>query len=224
MGMLPLKTNQTLHTKTDTLVTKQDKKLKANQSKHVETKTLAEMEFDVEEYKHAKNEEKTVVDELKAKLHKLKKGLNTIMKDKKPARRNIGPAQEKLFNPTVPVTRINMANRRGKSDLSVPVKLYISGRNLKDLDTFSKSDPICVVFERAVDNENLWFEVGRTEFVKDDLNPDFKRPIDIDFFFEREQILKFEFIDDDGGDDNDPYYDTIGMNIMSLSSIMASRG
>jgi hypothetical protein len=120
--------------------------------------------------------------------------------------------------------RKQLANRRGKADVSVPVKLYISGRNLKDLDTFSKSDPICIVSERAQDNPNLWFEVGRTEFQKDNLNPDFKKPIDIDFFFEREQMLKFEFIDDDGGDDDDPYYDIIGVNQMLLASIMAAKG
>ena len=40
-------------------------------------------------------------------------------------------------------------NRRGKVNLFVPVKLYISGRNLKNMDMFSKSDPLCVVFEKA---------------------------------------------------------------------------
>ena len=83
------------------------------------------------------------------------------MKDKKPATKCIGPAQYKLFNPTMPVLRKPVPNRRGKAD-SVPVKLYISGRNLKDMDLLSKSDPICVVMEKAADND-LWFEVGRTE-------------------------------------------------------------
>lgn len=181
------------------------------------------MEFDVEDFRVAKDEDKGSLEEFKAKFKKIKKGLATVMKDKKPARTNIGPAQDKLFNPTIPL-RKQLKNRRGKSDVSVPVKLYISGRNLKDLDTFSKSDPICVVSERAQDNENLWFEVGRTEFQKDNLNPDFKKPIDIDFFFERDQLLKFEFIDDDGGDSDDPYYDVIGVNTIKLSAIMASRG
>ena len=40
-------------------------------------------------------------------------------------------------------------NRRGKIIRAVPVKLYISGRNLKDLDMFSKSDPVCIVFEKS---------------------------------------------------------------------------
>lgn len=144
------------------------------------------------------------------------------MKDKKPATKCIGPAQYKLFNPTMPVLRKPVPNRRGKAD-SVPVKLYISGRNLKDMDLYSKSDPICVVMEKAADND-LWFEVGRTEFQANNLNPDFKTTIDLEFFFEREQLLRFEFIDDDGGDDGQPFYDVIGINTIPLSSIMASRG
>lgn len=80
--------------------TKQDKqakgepknKPKGNQSKYVEAKTLAEMEFDVEEYKVAKDNNKTIGAELKHKFNKLKRGLNQIMQDKKPAKRNIGPA------------------------------------------------------------------------------------------------------------------------------------
>jgi hypothetical protein len=136
--------------------------LAEGESKYVNAKTLAEMEFDVEEFKNVQ-EEKGGLAEMQAKFTKIKKGLASVMKDKKPAVRNKGPAQDKLFNPTIPM-RKNLQNRRGKSDVSVPVKLYISGRNLKDLDTFSKSDPICVVSERAQDNPNLWFEVGRTEF------------------------------------------------------------
>ena len=114
-------------------------------------------------------------------------------------------------------------NRRGKQNLQVPVKLYISGRNLKNMDIFSKSDPLCVVFEKAQDREE-WFEIGRTEFIKDTLNPDFEKAIDIDFFFEKNQMLRFEFIDDDGGDSDDPYYDIIGAATFSLSSVMASKG
>ena len=114
-------------------------------------------------------------------------------------------------------------NRRGKVNLSVPVKLYVSGRNLKNMDMFSKSDPLCVVFEKAQDRDE-WFEIGRTEFIKDTLNPNFEKAIDVDFFFEKSQQLKFEFIDDDGGDSDDPYYDIIGSSIMQLSVVMSAKG
>jgi len=44
------------------------------QSKYVQAKTLAEMEFDVEEYKNPK-EDGGVMDEMKSKFKKIKKGL-----------------------------------------------------------------------------------------------------------------------------------------------------
>ena len=75
-------------------------------------------------------------------------------------------------------------NRRGKMSLAVPVRLHISGRNLKNMDVFSKSDPLCIVLEKAQDTEE-WFEVGRTEFIKNTLNPDFQTAIDVDFYFEK---------------------------------------
>lgn len=114
-------------------------------------------------------------------------------------------------------------DRRGKFQVSVPIKLYISGRNLKNMDVFSKSDPLCAVFEKAQDREE-WFEIGRTEFIKDTLNPNFEKAIDVDYFFEKTQMLKFEFIDDDGGDSDDPYYDIIGAAEITLSSIMSAKG
>ena len=114
-------------------------------------------------------------------------------------------------------------NRRGKIIRAVPVKLYISGRNLKDLDMFSKSDPVCIVFEKSQQGDE-WFEIGSTEYIKDELNPDFQKCIDVDFSFERTQELKFEFIDDDGGDSDDPYYDIIGSTVINLSQIMSARG
>lgn len=78
---------------------------KGNNSKYVEAKTLAEMEFDVEDFRIAQNVEKGAFEEFKAKFKKIKKGLATVMKDKKPAKKNIGPAQDKLFNPTIPLRK-----------------------------------------------------------------------------------------------------------------------
>ena len=40
------------------------------------------------------------------------------------------------------------------------VNLFISGRKLKDLDAFSKSDPMCLVFEKI---GKQWKKIGMTE-------------------------------------------------------------
>jgi len=54
--------------------------------------------------------------------------------------------------------------------MSMQVNLFISGRKLKDLDTFSKSDPQCIFYEKR---NNQWVKLGQTEQIKNSLNPDF---------------------------------------------------
>jgi hypothetical protein len=51
-----------------------------------------------------------------------------------------------------------------------------------------------------------WVQVGRTEQIKNNLNPDFKTRITMNYFFEKDQKIKFVMIDGDGSGD----YDTIG--------------
>jgi hypothetical protein len=53
------------------------------------------------------------------------------------------------------------------SAMMMQVNLFVSGRKLKDLDTFSKSDPQCRLLEFK---NNQWQEIGRTEVVMNNLN------------------------------------------------------
>lgn len=64
-----------------------------------------------------------------------------------------------------------MVSAAGAGGLVQQVNLFISGRKLKDLDTFSKSDPQCRLYEQV--NNNEWREIGKTEVVMNNLNPDF---------------------------------------------------
>jgi hypothetical protein len=90
------------------------------------------------------------------------------------------------------------------SNLSMKVELSISGRKLRDLDVFSKSDPQCMVYEMV---NTQWALIGKTEQIINNLNPDFKTRIVMNYFFERAQNLKFVLIDGDGSKDD---YETIG--------------
>lgn len=76
------------------------------------------------------------------------------------------------------------------------VDLFISGRSLKNLDAFSKSDPYCSVYELNTRN-NSWVLKGKTERKKDNLNPDFNEKITMSYFFEKTQRLRFVMIDCD---------------------------
>ena len=71
------------------------------------------------------------------------------------------------------------------SSLSNKVELSFSCRNLVDLDTFSKSDPIVQVFIKD-SRAGAYAKLGETERIDNNLNPDFVKTFVIDYFFEKE--------------------------------------
>jgi len=58
--------------------------------------------------------------------------------------------------------------------LESKVELFIKCIKLKDMDTFSKSDPICRVYMKM---NNQWVKIDETERIDNDLNPEFKKSI-----------------------------------------------
>uniref|UniRef100_A0A8B9HWD5 Copine-3 n=1 Tax=Astyanax mexicanus TaxID=7994 RepID=A0A8B9HWD5_ASTMX len=100
------------------------------------------------------------------------------------------------------------------------VELTVSCENLLDMDVGSKSDPLCVLHMNTSGNQ--WFEVARTERVKNCLNPKFAKKLVIDYHFEIVQKLKFGLYDIDNktidlGDD-----DFLGEMECSLGQIVSS--
>ncbi|CAD8090802.1 unnamed protein product [Paramecium primaurelia] len=96
------------------------------------------------------------------------------------------------------------------------LELFISCRGLANMDTFSKSDPYVIMY---VKRNNQWSEVGRTEIIKDNLNPNFSKSFIIEYYFECQQPLKFTCNDDDGHGQ----YDFIGSAETTLASIAGAR-
>lgn len=64
-----------------------------------------------------------------------------------------------------------------------------------------------------------WVEIGRTEQLKNNLNPEFKTKIAMNYFFEKSQKLKFVMIDGDCHGD----YDTIGVIETTMGNIMGAK-
>ena len=56
----------------------------------------------------------------------------------------------------------------GHCDVHSKVELSIACKNLKDMDVFSKSDPVVFVYEKT---GLSWVKVGRTEVIDNNLNP-----------------------------------------------------
>jgi Ca2+-dependent lipid-binding protein len=83
--------------------------------------------------------------------------------------------------------------------LNSRVALYISCRKLKDLDIRSKSDPQVEVYMKEK-SQNKWILIGKTETMLNNLNPDFTTFIECNYYFEKEQHLKFKVWDVDEKD------------------------
>ena len=76
------------------------------------------------------------------------------------------------------------------------VQISISCRNLVDLDIVTVSDPEVHVYMKN-SKDAKYFLIGKTEMIDNNLNPDFTTTFNLDFFFEKQQYLKFEVYDVD---------------------------
>ncbi|XP_017555519.1 copine-8 isoform X1 [Pygocentrus nattereri] len=103
------------------------------------------------------------------------------------------------------------------------VEMTVSCRNLLDRDTFSKSDPICVLYTQTVASRE-WREFGRTEVIDNTLNPDFVRKFILDYFFEERQNLRFDLYDLDSKSENLSKHDFLGQMYCTLGEVVGSPG
>ncbi|GBG32835.1 Copine-5 [Hondaea fermentalgiana] len=111
----------------------------------------------------------------------------------------------------------------GAGSLSSQVELFVSCRELKNMDLLSKSDPFVVVYARER-NDVPWKEYYRSKTIWDNLNPDFPDQILLKYQFEVQQYLRFEIYDRDAEDEDLSKHDFIGAANTTLASIMGGRG
>uniref|UniRef100_UPI00398E665C copine-9-like n=1 Tax=Pristiophorus japonicus TaxID=55135 RepID=UPI00398E665C len=107
---------------------------------------------------------------------------------------------------------------------SVPatkIEITVSCRNLLDVDTFSKSDPVVVLFIQGIGSKE-WREYGRTEVIENTLNPDFVRKFVLDYFFEEKQNLRFDVYNVDSRSTNISKHDFLGQIFITLGEIIGS--
>ena len=97
------------------------------------------------------------------------------------------------------------------------VEIYFSCRNLKDMDVFSKTDPQLKLYKKIGKSWNL---VGKTEVIKDNLNPDFTKSFILDFVFETKQPLKVEVIDIDN--ESGTKFEFVGEAEFTLGELVGS--
>ena len=113
------------------------------------------------------------------------------------------------------------AHGRPSTNPTSTVVLNLACRNLANKDVLSKSDPLVVVsLEKRTGNSSKYEEIGRTEVVENNLNPDFTTAIKVPYYFEELQRLKFEVYDSDSSSDKLSRHDFLGRAVCSLGSIM----
>ncbi|KAM9369368.1 copine-5 [Phaethornis superciliosus] len=103
------------------------------------------------------------------------------------------------------------------------VELTVSCRQLLDKDTFSKSDPLCVLYTQRPGCRQ-WREFGRTEVIDNSLNPDFLRKFVLDYVFEEKQNLRFDLYDVDSKSPDLSKHDFLGQAFCTLGEILGSAG
>ncbi|XP_072234221.1 copine-3-like isoform X1 [Leuresthes tenuis] len=106
------------------------------------------------------------------------------------------------------------------TDCVTKVALSISCDNLLDMDTFSKSDPVCVLLMNT--SGPHWCEIGRTEKIDNCLNPKFSKCLVLDYYFEMVQKLRFEVYDIDSENCNLEEADFLGQLECTLGQIVSS--
>ncbi|XP_059152171.1 copine-8-like [Physella acuta] len=106
---------------------------------------------------------------------------------------------------------------------STKVEISVSCRNLRDLDVFSKSDPLCVLYIQDLLTRK-YIEAGRTEIIKDNLNPEFAKKFIVDYNFEQCQRLKFELYDVDSSSHRLEQHDFLGYAETTLGEIIGAPG
>ncbi|XP_052337543.1 copine-5-like isoform X3 [Oncorhynchus keta] len=101
------------------------------------------------------------------------------------------------------------------------VEITVSCRDLLDRDTFSKSDPLVVLYTQGVETKQ-WREFGRTEVIDNTLDPDFVRKYILDYFFEEKQNLRFDVYDIDSKSPDLAKHDFLGQVFCTLGEIVGS--
>ncbi|XP_076470545.1 copine-3-like [Babylonia areolata] len=107
-----------------------------------------------------------------------------------------------------------------EEDSQTKVELTLVCSNLLNKDFLSKSDPCAVLY---MFKGGEYKEVGRTEVVKDCLDPRFTRTFVVDYHFEKVQKLKISVYDVDSADTSLRHDDFLGEVETTLGQVVCKR-
>ncbi|KAL4233038.1 hypothetical protein ACF0H5_007724 [Mactra antiquata] len=100
------------------------------------------------------------------------------------------------------------------------IEVLISCTDLADLDDFTKSDPMCVLFYKQY---GQWKEVGRTEAIRNTLNPKFVETFLLEYDPVLQHNLMFSLYDIDNSSSDLRRHDFVGSVETTLSDLLDPR-
>jgi hypothetical protein len=100
------------------------------------------------------------------------------------------------------------------------LQLNFSCKGLTNKDSLSKSDPALYVYMLNGTHETL---LGITETVTNDLSPQWAYSLVVDYFFERQQMLRFYVVDVDGASKDRSAHDQLGTCDVPLAQIVSGK-
>jgi len=123
------------------------------------------------------------------------------------------------------VSRKGSFSRQGSiATLSEKLELNLSLRNIPKMDLLSPSDPFIVVLMKD-EARNRWNQVGKTDIVWDNPNPDFSDDIRINYMFEEIQNIRLDIYDADEQQTKDlSKHDYIGYVEFIVGDLVTSNG
>ncbi|VBB18647.1 hypothetical protein YASMINEVIRUS_1149 [Yasminevirus sp. GU-2018] len=100
-------------------------------------------------------------------------------------------------------------------------QIKLSASNLESKDTFSKSDPFIAVFMRNRANVDSKFtEIGRTEKLKNNANPDFATLISFAYNLQDMQELRFDIFDSDSDSSDLSKHDLVHSETITVADFL----
>lgn len=100
-------------------------------------------------------------------------------------------------------------------------EIAVACRGLKNKDTLSKSDPVCIMYEKV---SGRWQPLGRTELLRDTLNPVWGTKLIVDYRGDQDQRVKFCVYDGDDANGTLKDSDFLGAVKCPLGKLIVNRG
>ena len=101
------------------------------------------------------------------------------------------------------------------------VALSFQCTNLPNLDTFTRTDGMCVLYKKE---GQVWKELGKTEVIMDNLNPKWVKNFEVPYHFEKREYYRVVIydIDDFNRLDNYSGHDLVGQVEFAIHEVVTA--